>query len=233
MRVGEIDRILEERSDPEYKEFNSRIVPYEGKMYGVRMPALRSIAKDVIKGDWRLFLEEDTGSFEQSMIRALVIATAEMDADERLERMAGFVPEIDNWAVCDTFCGAFRTGPGNASEKLWHMCVELLGTGEEFPMRAGAVMMLDHFLDDRHIDEVIRLMCTVRSPGYYYDMGAAWTLSCCYISYPEKTEDAMFSICASNEILRMTVRKIRDSFRVSAADKERLKERFKGFKARS
>ena len=43
----------------------------------------------------------------------------------------------------------------------------------------------------------------------------------------------MFSICASNEILRMTVRKIRDSFRVSAADKERLKERFKGFKARS
>lgn len=51
MRVGEIDRILEESSDPEYKEFNSRIVPYEGKMYGVRMPALRSIAKDVIKGD--------------------------------------------------------------------------------------------------------------------------------------------------------------------------------------
>ena len=30
MRVGEIDRILEERSDPEYKEFNSRIFPYEG-----------------------------------------------------------------------------------------------------------------------------------------------------------------------------------------------------------
>ena len=61
MRIGEIDRILEERSDPEYKEFNSRIVPYEGKMYGVRMPALRSIAKDVIKGDSRLLQEEHTG----------------------------------------------------------------------------------------------------------------------------------------------------------------------------
>ena len=233
MNRKELEEILEKNSDPGFREFNLKITPYSGKMYGVRMPVIRSIAKDIAKGDWRAFMEEESGSFEQSMIRALLVATAEMDGQERLERLSGFIPEVDNWAVCDLLCGSFRIDSEDTYSELWHMCTGLLYTGKEFPMRVGAVMMLNHFIDGRHADDVIGLMCTVPGSGYYYDMAAAWALSYCYIAYPEKTEDRMFRECASMTILRMAVRKIRESYRVGSADKERVKGKLKDIAARS
>ncbi len=167
------------------------------------------------------------------MIRAFVIGSAKMGPDERLDRLAGFIPEIDNWAVCDAVCGAYTVGSDEAGNKLWHMCTELLGTGEEFPMRVGAVMMLSHFIDDRHIADVVGILCRTESSGYYYDMGAAWALSYCYISYPELTEKALFSGCASVGLVGLTVRKIRESLRVDAVDKERLKKKLAELRARS
>ncbi len=57
MSFPDLNRILEENSDPKYRDFNAGLVPYEGRMYGVRMPVLRTIAKTIMKGDWRSFLE--------------------------------------------------------------------------------------------------------------------------------------------------------------------------------
>jgi 3-methyladenine DNA glycosylase AlkD len=88
-------------------------------------------------------------------------------------------------------------------------------------------MMLAHFLDDEHIDDVLRLLTTKYHRGYYYKMGAAWTLSYCYIKYPEKTEPMLFKDTLDKEIRNKTVQKISDSFRVSKEDKERLKAKKK------
>lgn len=233
MSFPDLNGILEENSDPGYRDFNARLIPYGGKMYGVRLPVLRTVAKTIMKGDWRSFLEEPSGSFEQSMIRAMIIGSAEMDSDERLERLLEFIPEVDNWAVCDTLCGAFTVDSEEAGVKLWHMCIDLLGTEEEFPMRVGAVMMLSHFIDDRHVGDIVGMMCGTASSGYYYDMGAAWTLSYCYVSYPELTEKALFSGCASMTIVGLAVKKIRESRRVGAEDKERLRRRLAELRGRS
>jgi len=89
------------------------------------------------------------------------------------------------------------------------------------------VMMLDHFLEDERIDEVLRLLTTKYHPGYYYRMGAAWALSFSYIKYPEKTEQALFMDSLDKDIRNKAVQKISDSFRVSKEDKERLKAKKK------
>lgn len=231
MTCPDLDILLEESSDPGYRDFNARLIPYNGKMYGVRLPVLRKIAKTIMKGDWHSFMEEPSGSFEQSMIRALIIGSAKMGSDERLDRLLEFIPEVDNWAVCDTLCGGFIVDSEESAVKLWHICIELLGTGKEFPMRVGAVMMLSHFIDDHHIEDVLNAICRTASSGYYYDMGAAWALSYCYISYPEITEKILFSGCASMELMGLTVKKVRESRRVDAEDKERLKGRLAELRA--
>ncbi|MDR1955066.1 MAG: DNA alkylation repair protein, partial [Candidatus Methanoplasma sp.] len=200
------------------------IVP-GAKILGVRAPVVRDIAKRICKDDWRSFLNEPATFHEERVLKALVIANAKTDVEERLALTREFVPEIDNWAVCDIFCADWKIKKGPDKKRLWDYCLELIETDDEFMMRVSAVMMLDHFLDDEYIDEVLRLLTTKDHPGYYYKMGAAWALSVCFVKYPERTEPMLFLTSLNDEIRNKAVQKISDSFRVSEEDKERLKEK--------
>ncbi len=230
MTPEEFSHVLEENKDGKFRVFTTRILNTPLEVVGVRVPVLRKTARSIIKEDWEGFLEQPTSNFEHCLVKALVLATAKMDGRERLERTKTFLPEVRDWCVCDTFCGAWKER--GIVDELWDYCVSLLGTGEEFPMRVGAVMMMDKFIDDDHIDRMLELLTDERaSTGYYWDMGCAWALSFCYISYPDKTEEAIFSGSLSPEILRMTVYKVRDSYRVSDERKKHLKERYTAFRA--
>jgi len=219
----DVRKELIDNADKKNSEFQARVVPGADKILGVRTPVLREISKEICKDDWRAFLNEPVIFFEDRMLRALVIATAKMEFDERLGLAKMFIPEINNWAVCDIFCCEWNVKKGSDKGKLWEYCLELIEADDEFRMRVSAVMMLYHFLDDEHIDDVLRLLTTKYHPGYYYRMGAAWALSFSYIKYPEKTEVMLFRDTLDKNIRNKAVQKISDSYRVSREDKERLK----------
>ena len=214
---------LFDKADPKYKEYHLKLIPGALEIIGVRMPVLRTLSKEIIKGDWRTFLKEPLEFHEEQMLTAFVIAKADMSPEERLKLAKKFIPSIKNWAVCDTLCGEYKVNGIPEKEKLWEYCLDLMDTDDEFMMRVAAVMMLDHFIDDEHIEQVLTLLSTKYHPGYYYKMGAAWTLSTCYLAYPERTETALFSDSLDKEIRNKAVQKISDSFRVGKEDKERLK----------
>jgi 3-methyladenine DNA glycosylase AlkD len=219
-------KTIEDNADPAYRDFHTSIVPGIEKVYGVRTPVLRDLSKKILKNDWRSFLETEPGCYEELIIRAMVIAKAPVSVEERLAMSRDYVEMIDNWALCDVFCGDWKVRPGDKG-KLWSYVLELIGTGEEFKMRVASVMMLVHFLDEEHIDEVLSILSTAHHNGYYYKMGAAWALSFCFIKYPEKTEPFLFADTLDKDIRNKAVQKICDSFRVGKEDKERLKEKKK------
>lgn len=227
MNGEELDTILRSMAEPKYADFSRKMTPGCGELLGVRVPKLRAIAKDICKEDWREFLTYPSRSFEHTMIRAMVIATAKMDVDERLALTEKFVPEVRNWAVNDCLCCSWKLGKREDHEKVWKFCVDLLDRHEEFPSRIGAVMMMSLFIDEEHIDEMLDRLVSEPRCGYYLDMGVSWALSFCYIKFPEKTEKAIFDGRMEYTVLSMTVRKIRDSFRVGEESKERLKMRLK------
>ena len=221
-RFSDIEERLKEYADESYRDFHSKIVPSSRIIHGVRMPTLRNMAKGISKGDWRGFLNERTYSHEGCMIRAIIVATANMSIDERIELSKMYIPEIDNWALCDIFCGDWKVKK-NERDKLWNLCMNLIETKKEFEMRISVVMMLGHFLDDEYIDRVLEILEKYHHDGYYYKMGAAWTLSFCFIKYPERTEPVLFSEKLDNDIRNKAVQKISDSYRVEKSEKERLK----------
>jgi len=223
----ELDTALAGLADPSYRTFNARIVPTAQRMYGVRMPALRQLAKTVLNDDWPAFLTLSTQSFEQSMMRALIIGTAPMSGVERLAYTLQLVPEIDNWCVCDLLCSCWKVDGPVTAAALWHYCAELLDTDEEFPMRVGAVMLMDRFRDREHLATALELLTAHRHPGYYFQMGQAWALSFFYIEFPAETEAMLFSDRLDPPVLRMAIRKIGDSYRVPATVKATLKARLK------
>ncbi len=214
--------MLHDQSDGKYREFNSTIIKSGKPIVGVRMPDLRRISSELMKGDWRSYLSEEASVLEEDIVAALIISNAEMPQKERLALTKEFVPSIDNWAVCDMLCGDWKFSPEIRSE-LWDFCGEMISSGEEFKMRFGAVMMLAKFLDDDHIDGVLRRLSAFSNDGYYYKMGAAWALSYCYLEYQEKTEELLGSGRLDKEVQNLTVRKVRESRRADGAMRERVR----------
>lgn len=233
MDADGLDMLLRPLAEPEYKEFSSKLLPGVDGIIGVRIPALRRIAKDICRSDWKNFLSYEPQSFEHTMIYGLVTATAPMTAGERIKMTEKFIPMINNWSVSDTFCASWKIGKTDDKDEVWNYCTELVRRHSEFPSRVGAVMMLDHFIDDEHVDLINRILCSAAPCGRYYDMGAAWTLSVCYVKYPDRTEQALFGGTADLGILKKTVQKICDSYRVGKEDKERLRIRLKAVAPKS
>ena len=117
---------LQQAQDTGYQAFQKRLIPGQENILGVRMPALRKLAQEIVRGDWRAWLDDPAPDawYEETMIRGIVIATAPMEQSERFARTADFVPRIDNWAVCDGVCASFdltdRAAWWDCIQPYWH-----------------------------------------------------------------------------------------------------------------
>ena len=108
----EIRRQLVERAETKYRDFSSSLIPKSKPLLGVRLPVLRKLAKDVIKNmDWKREIGSYEGQyediyFEEVMLRGMIIGygTRKEEAEEALQLLKNFIPHIDNWSVCDSFC---------------------------------------------------------------------------------------------------------------------------------
>ena len=213
---------LHEHADEAYRVFNERLIPGDVRTYGVRTPQLRAMAKQLMQGDWRGYLAaaQDTTQ-EERMLQGMVTAMARCGLEERLERTAQYIRKIDNWALCDTFCAALKDArkyPEVFYAFLQPYCV----SNQEYTLRFAIVMLMDHFINDAYIDRVLEICQTVRHEGYYVKMAVAWGISTAFIKQREKTLDFLHNNNLDNFTFNKAIQKMRESYRVSAEDKEML-----------
>ena len=213
----DVQKELSESSEQKYAKFAASLIPGRDDVLGVRMPKLRQLAKRIVsEGCWEEYVGTwEPHHFEDYVLRGFVISYAKIDIDTRLEQFSAFIPFIDNWSVCDSFCGTWKP-KGDDRKRVWDFILPYLETGEEYKMRYSAVMMLTHFVDEEHVDEIIGLLDSHHHEGYYFKMAAAWALAECFAVFPDKTYAYM---CEENhldnETFNMLIGKIRDSFRIS------------------
>lgn len=216
---------LRSLADPAYQAFQQKLVPDVTNLLGVRVPALRQLARELVRGDWRGYLEaarHDT--YEETMLQGLVLGCARMEQNELFARLAAFVPHIDNWAVCDVTCGGLRVA-GRCREQAAGFLTPYLSAPREFDVRFGVVMLMDHFIDEAYIDRVLEWLAGVRHEGYYAKMGVAWALSVCFIKFPRRTAVLLESGRLDEQTLRMAAQKLLDSTRVGAEVKAEIRAR--------
>ncbi len=231
--VQEIREQLFQLSEESYKDFNRNIVPGEERMIGVRLPALRKLARETAKSSGREYLDEAAEAMgpdslhEEIMLYGMVLGYTKMEKEERAERLDRFVPLIRTWAICDTCVTGYKFM--EKEPDYWFDYLKRYETSDkEFDLRFMIISMLSHFIDDRHIDEVLRLCGSIRNDGYYTKMGVAWTVSVCYVKYPEKTRKFLESGVMDEFTHNKSIQKIRESYRVSREEKEELKKLKKG-----
>lgn len=173
--------------DPAYGRFNAKLLPGVTGIIGVRMPRLRQLACEILRGDWRKWLAEieaaDTRCYEERMLQGLVISLAPCTTEERLDYTARFVPRIDNWAVCDVFC---RKLHADERDPVWRFIQPYFRSEAPYELRFATVMSLQNFTDAEHIEDVLRLLGGIRHADYYVRMGVAWAVAECHAHAPER-----------------------------------------------
>lgn len=210
-------------ADPRYREFTASLIPGVGELLGIRIPLLRKIARRIARGDWRAFLDSlEVRYFEERLIEGLVIGYAACPIEEKLERVARFVPRIDNWAVCDCFCWRLRA---DEREAMWRFIQPYFRSDAEYDIRFAVVMALGNFVDEEHIDALLGLLGAIRHEGYYARMGVAWAVSVCYVKFPERTEAWLDRCRLDDWTFNRSLQKIVESWRVDDAAKRRIRAR--------
>jgi Predicted DNA alkylation repair enzyme len=208
--------------DEEYRVFNERTIPgSEGKTLGVRMSVLRPLSKKIASGNWREFLELKRDEVhEEVMLEGMVISEAKMEYKDRLKWIERFVPKITNWGLCDSFVNG-KMLKGHEAE-FWSELDGYLSTENPWAWRFAFLVMMTYYLNSEHIDDVLKRVLRWRSEFYYVQMMQAWLLATAWVKQRGKTLEFLEEHAGSlsPEVVKMTIRKIRDSYRVSNDDKE-------------
>ena len=91
---------LKKYQDDEYKKFTSALKV--NNLLGVRNPILKNIAKEMVKNnDYVSFLNEKHTYHEENMIHMYILSFIK-DKEFVYNELDKFVPNLDNWAVCDS-----------------------------------------------------------------------------------------------------------------------------------
>ena len=214
---------LEELEDPKYRQFQSGLLPGTDNVLGVRIPELRRLAREIIKGDWETFLQEnDRTWYENDILQALVTAGARMDPGDRLIRVRQFLPRIENWAVCDIFCSSLKD-----ADRYPELYMEFLRTcfrsENPYELRFAVVMLLGHFVKKKYFEEAFSLLDSIHMDHYYVRMGVAWAVSVYFVSFPEETFAYLKNNSLDDWTYNKALQKIIESYRVEPEIKTQIR----------
>ena len=215
-------------TDKKYKEFNNKITPESGcRIMGVRVPELRRIAKEIAKGDGRGFLDyvtyehTDELTQEEIIITGLVVGALKLPFGELCQRIRYFAPMVKNWACCDVAVSSFK-GIKKYLEEFKIEIYRYLKSNNPWEQRVGVIILLDYYLnDENNAAYALDSINGVISDEYYVNMAQAWLIATAFAKQRDITKNFLENDFAlGNTVLKMTVRKLRDSYRVSEEDKE-------------
>lgn len=174
MLTDEIREELFRLQDPEYRDFQSRLIPTMStdRMIGVRTPELRKFAKELGKRpDKDEFLEDlPHRYYDEDQLHAFLLSEMK-DYGECLAAVERFLPFVNNWATCDQMSPrVFR----KHRTELLKPIRDWLVSEQPYTVRFGVGMLMEHYLDGDFDLAYPEMVARLRSDEYYVNMMIAW-----------------------------------------------------------
>ena len=176
--------------------------------------------------------------YEETVIWGYLINLEKSSLDERLAMLSRYVPVMDNWAVCDSYCAHAKWMVRADKEDLWAFLQLWFRSEREFEVRFAVVVAMCYFLDEEWLDRVFTQLNSldfdrikskyktvkgkpkVAQQGtvqgaepYYVRMGVAWLLATALAKFPEQTRTFVRSSNLPADVVKLYIRKARESFR--------------------
>lgn len=220
----EIRRELEELSEEKYRDFASSLIPGKDNLIGVRIPNIRKLAKRIVKEErWQEYLQESEHEyFEETMLQALIIGQLKEDIHIILNHVEGFIPRVDNWSVCDSFCNDLKVVKKH-KEVVWEFIQPYWQSDKPYHVRVAVVLMLFYYINDEYLQRLFEIFDDISHEDYYVKMAVAWAVSMCFVKYPIETMKYLGENNLDDETYKKSLQKIRESNQVSKETKAIIK----------
>lgn len=221
----EIKKELIEKVDVKYKEFHGGLCPGTNNIIGVRVPVLRKYAKDLAKEYEveELLNEIDDEYYEEIMLKGMLIGLEKGDFKKIKKHIEAFIPKIDNWAVCDVFCGGLKITNKNKSE-MWEFINKYLESDKEFEVRFLVVMILSYYIDEEYLSKDFEIFNFIKLDKYYVQMAVAWAISVALVKFYEETVDYLKSANLDDFTYNKGLQKGIESYRITDTQKDYLRK---------
>ena len=145
MEYDDILRRLESSANPKAVEGMAKYGIRPAKTYGVSIPALRDIAREIGK-DHGLAQRLWQAGIRETQILASLVDDSTMVTEDQME---SWVKDFDSWDTCDQCCQNLFAKTKFAYQKA----VEWSSNDKEFVKRAGFVLMARLAVGDRKADD--------------------------------------------------------------------------------
>lgn len=253
-------------TDARYRERHLRVVNAlpERCVVGLHSPEIKQVAKlltreggEVVMPDGvrkicvngaeviRAFeaVPSESLCYEETVIWGYLINLAKCSLDERLAMLTRYVPVLDNWAVCDSYCAHAKWMARADKEALWAFLEQWFDSESEFEVRFAIVVAMCYFLNEEWLDKVFERINrldfgrikskyktikgkpkaaqqgTVQgAEPYYVRMGVAWLLATALAKLPEQTRAFVRSSNLPEDVVKLYIRKARESFRTRTVE---------------
>ena len=193
----------------------------------------------------RAFEAVSSGSlhYEETVIWGYLINLEKCSLDERLAMLGRYVPVLDNWAVCDSYCAHAKWMVRTDKAILWAFLERWFDSEREFEVRFAVVVAMCYFLNAEWLDKVFERINgldfgrikskynTVKGKPkmaqqgtvqgvepYYVRMGVAWLLATALAKFPDQTRAFVRSSNLPEDVVKLYIRKARESFRTRTVE---------------
>lgn len=234
------------KCDARYRDGHLRVInALSGrKVLGLHTPEMKKAAIELWRNDAVGYIkafeksEHDKLTYEETVIWGFLINKVKCTVDERLAMLDRYVPVLDNWAVCDSFCSNAKWMANVNKEILWTFIGKWFLSEREFEVRFAVVVAMCYFLSEEWIDKVfcaidriefdkiislyksIKGKPSVAQSGtvhgvapYYVRMAVAWLLATALSKFPDATRQYVNVSRLPADVIKMYIRKARESFR--------------------
>ena len=186
------------------------------------MPALRAYAKRIVNTeDAACFLSALPHRYlEENHLHAALLEYVK-DADSACHALETFLPYLDNWATCDSFCPKVLR---NSPALLWERILVWLSANEPYTVRFALVRLTAWYLDSPLFSEaVLQAALLPTQQDYYVRMAQAWLFSIALVKQYDTAlpylTDRKLPVWIHNKAIQKAV----ESYRIPPARKQELK----------
>ena len=249
------------KSDARYRDGHLRVINAlpRRRVLGLHTPEMKEVAKQLWREGCEIELPDmshkrcangrevihsfeatanDTLCYEETVIWGFLINLEKCTFAEHLALLEHYVPVLDNWAVCDSYCANAKWMARADKEMLWMFLQRYFRSTREFEVRFAIVSAMTYFLNGEWLKRVFaqleridftRITSEYRTerskpktaqqgtaPGaepYYVRMSVAWLLATALAKVPTQTREFARSSHLPADVIKLYVRKARESLR--------------------
>ena len=253
-------------TEARYREGHLRVVNAlpKRRVLGLHSPEIKLVAKQIVHEGCEVVMPDgthricangaelisafeaassDSLCYEETVIWGYLINLEKCSLDERLAMLVRYVPVLDNWAVCDSYCAHAKWMVRADKEVLWAFLSRWFSSEREFEVRFAVVVAMVYFLNEEWLDKVFerinsldfdRIKSKYKSvkgkpkmaqqgtvqgaEPYYVRMGVAWLLATALAKFPDQTRAFVRASHLPEDVVKLYIRKARESFKTRTVE---------------